>query len=109
MSHRILRFFCWLLPVLAALALAAAPQGEDPAVDQFFAGIVVESSGGQLIVTRIVQGKEERRAFRMTPNTKVEGRLAARARVTVRWVTGEDGDLATLVIVRPSVPAKGKK
>ena len=87
------------------ITLWAAPQAE---TDQFFAGAVVENTAEQLTVARVLQGKSESRVFRVTPETKVEGRLAPQARVTVRYVTEENGYRATLVIVRTD-QEKGKK
>ena len=97
-----------LAVLLAALAVVSCSNVSEQAIlNQFFAGIVVENTTEQLTVARVVQSKNESRSFRITPQTKVEGRLAPKARVTVRYVTNDDGDLATLVIVRPE--AKGKK
>jgi hypothetical protein len=68
--------------------------------DAFFAGTVVESSEEKLTVTRTVLGKAENRSFQVTPDTKIEGRLRIKVRVTVRYVSDEDGDTATMIIVR---------
>lgn len=68
--------------------------------DAFFAGTVVEWSAEKITVTRTVLGKPENRSFVMTADTKVEGRLRARVRVTVRYTSDDDGDTATMIIVR---------
>jgi hypothetical protein len=47
-----------------------------------------------------VLGKPENRSFVVTAETKVEGRLRARVRVTVRYISDDDGDTATLIVVR---------
>ena len=66
----------------------------------FFAGTVVESTAEKLTLTRTVLGKPEDRSFVVTPETKIEGRLRARVRVTVRYISDENGDTATMIIVR---------
>jgi len=68
--------------------------------DALFAGTVVEWSAEKITVTRTVLGKPENRSFVMTADTKVEGRLRARVRVTVRYTSDDDGDTATMIIVR---------
>ena len=68
--------------------------------DAFFAGIVVESMPEQITISRTVLGKTEKRSFRVTPDTRVEGRLRVRVRVTVRYSSDDDGDTATLIVVR---------
>jgi hypothetical protein len=37
---------------------------------------------------------------RVTPDTKCEGKQKAKVRVTVRYVSGDDGETAELIIVR---------
>lgn len=93
------------LLVLCSFALAAQepPQKKE---DTFFAGIVASWDAQKIVVSRTVAAKTEQRTFRMTPETKVEGKLRAKVRVTVRYVTDDDGDTATLIVVR--VPAKQK-
>lgn len=106
-------------PVLLCVLACAAGQrlaGDEPAAqkaaDTFFAGTVSESSAEMVTVGRTVRGRAESRTFRLTPETKVEGTLEFKARVTVRYVTDDDGDTATLIVVhalaRPA-PPKAKK
>jgi hypothetical protein len=61
---------------------------------------VIEFTTEKITVSRIVLGKTEKRVFRITPDTKCEGKLKARVRVTVRYVAAEDGETAELIIVR---------
>jgi hypothetical protein len=69
----------------------------------------VESTEATLIVSRTVLGKKERHTFAMTSDTKVEGRLRAGSRVTVRYAPGDGGDSAILIVVRSGgAPAKKK-
>ena len=79
---------------------------EEPKPETFFAGTVVETTAVKLIVSRVVLGKTEKREFRVTPDTKCEGKLRAKVRVTVRYSTTDDGDIAELIIVRATQPKK---
>lgn len=92
----------WGITGLAVRPLSADEPSNAAAkkVDAFFAGTVVEWSAEKITVTRTVLGKPENRSFAMTADTKVEGRLRARVRVTVRYTSDEDGDTATMIIVR---------
>src|SRR5450631_614584 len=102
-----------LLAVVPATPLVADETGTSKAADTFFAGTVSQFSAETLIVGRTVRGKAESRTFSVTPQTKIEGRLALKVRVTVRYFTDDDGDTATLIVVRGSAaapkPAKQKK
>lgn len=60
-------------------------------------------------MSRVVSGKTENRPFKLTPETKIEtaagakwdtGKLRVKQRVTVRYMTSDDGDVATLIVVR---------
>ena len=99
---------CSLLLLVLAFAFGAVCVAVQEDEDNYFAGNVVESAPDHLKVSRVLQGKTEARVFRMTPQTKIEGRLRVRERVTVRFVSGDDGDTAILVIVRPAAQ-KNKK
>jgi hypothetical protein len=99
----------WFLPLwlsVAPLGVVAYPQeqtekkAEEPKQDTFFAGIVIETTADKITVSRVVLGKTEKRSFRVTPDTKCEGKLKAKVRVTVRYVVKEDGETAELIIVR---------
>jgi hypothetical protein len=99
------RFLSFLL-LTAGSVLAfqeATPQKKE---DTFFAGTVASWDSEKIVVSRSVAAKTEQRTFRMTPSTKIEGKLRAQIRVTVRYTTDESGDIATLIIVR--APAKAK-
>ena len=91
------------VPVLVFCALLGGEPQQDSgpkSANTFFAGTVAEYNSGKITISRVVLGKTENRAFRITPDTKVEGRLRARVRVTVRYVTDDEGDTATLIVVR---------
>jgi hypothetical protein len=96
---------CTAVPHLAADETAA---GKTP--DTFFAGTVAQSTSETITVARTVRGKAESRTFNLTPQTKIEGKLVPRVRVTVRYVADDDGDTATLIVVRGlPKPSKQKK
>lgn len=95
----------WL--AVAPLLAIARPQDaqekktEEPKPETFFAGTVVEFTTEKITVSRVVLGKKEKRIFRVTPDTKFEGKLKTKVRVTVRYISTEDGETAELIIVRP--------
>jgi len=93
----------------AAKPLQADETATTKAADTFFAGTVSQSTAETIMVGRTVRGKAESRTFRLTPQTKIEGKLAVRVRVTVRYITDDDGDTATLIVVRGSAPRPPKQ
>jgi hypothetical protein len=106
---------CGVIGVCLALASSNAVRSQDPPVaiqpqDQFFAGTITALSDTRITVTRTVLGKESTvRTFAVTPETVVEGgKLKLKARVTVKWVHGEDGDRAVKIILRGPVPPPKK-
>lgn len=97
------------LTMLAGLATAAQQEPPPTApkpVDTFFAGSVTEMTPQRISVSRKLSGKTENRTFRITPDTKVEGKLKMKVRVTVRYVTDDTGDTAMLIVVRTSQQKK---
>lgn len=104
---RLRRSLLLIVLTCAFSALCTAAQDEE---DNYFTGNVVESAPDHLKVSRVLQGKTEEHVFRMTAATKIEqGRIRLRERVTVRFVSGDDGDTAILVIVRPTSTQQRKK
>jgi hypothetical protein len=95
--------------IAAGIKVEARPQDSStqPA-DTFFAGIVLDTTSEKIVVSRVVLGKTEKRQFRVTSGTKIEGKLRAKVRVTVRYVTDDDGDTATFIIVRTAQQLKPK-
>jgi|ERR1700730_8058265 hypothetical protein len=70
--------------------------------DNYFTGTLVENTSDHLKVSRVLQGKTEARVFKVNAQTKIEGgRLRLKQRITVRYIAGDDSDMAILVIVRP--------
>jgi hypothetical protein len=106
-----------LLRVLLCLLVCTAGQrlvADDPPAQKsggtFFAGTVTESTAEKITVGRTVRGRAESRTFRLTPETEIEGTLAEKVRVTVRYITDDDGDTATLIVVRtPTRTARSKQ
>jgi len=112
------------IPSLLALAviLWAAPmpqegstpptqpaQKTEPKYDDTFSGPIVEISQNRITVSRSILGKPaERRSFWIKPDTRVEGKLKVRVRVTVGFVTTDEGDIARLIVVRASTPPPKK-
>lgn len=73
----------------------AEPQYEDT-----FSGPIIEYSNEKIIVSRTILGKLETRTFLIKPDTKIEGKLKVKAKVTVGFVSSDDGDIARLIVVR---------
>ena len=89
--------------ILLLPAMAAAQHDELPAAppDQFFSGTIVEITAESITVSRTVLGKNSgTRTFAITPETRIEGKPRAKARVTVRFVSEEENDRAIHIIVR---------
>jgi hypothetical protein len=98
-----------VLACTAGPRLAADEAATQKAANTFFAGTVSESNSEMITVGRTVRGRAESRTFRLTPDTKIEGTLEFKARVTVRYITDDDGDTATLIVVHALArPASSK-
>ena len=82
-------------------AQGAAPS-EQPH-SEFFSGVVTTLAEDKITVFKTVLGKSsEARNFVITPDTRVEGKLRVKARVTVRYTREEQGDRPLHIIVRSS-------
>lgn len=79
-------------------------QEQAPAAEpnyEFVSGTITEMTPGRIVVNRAVIGKPaEERTFLMNSETKVEGKLRTKARVTVGFKTTDEGDVAVRIIVR---------
>lgn len=105
------------MPVLLGLLFIAvgvaqentnAPQkppvdGTQPAM---YSGTVVDMSEDKITVSRTVLSNPEKRTFMMNADTKVEGKLKAKCRVTVRYRAQEDGYMAVTILVRDNAKKK---
>jgi len=90
----------------------AKPDGtnNEPKYDETFSGPIVELSAEKIVVSRSILGKPaEKHTFLLKPDTRIEGKLRVRAKVTVGFVTTDDGDVARLVVVRTSQKQPEKK
>jgi hypothetical protein len=82
----------------------------EPKFDSTFSGPIVELSATKITVSRSILGKPaEKRTFWIKSDTRIEGKLRMRAKVTVGFVTTDDGDVARLVVVRTSQRQSQKK
>jgi hypothetical protein len=82
----------------------------EPKYDETFSGLIVEVSSAKITVSRSILGKPaEKCTFWIKPDTRIEGKLRVRAKVTVGFVTTDEGDVARLVVVRPAQKPPEKK
>ncbi len=82
----------------------------EPKYDETFSGPIVEVSATKITVSRSILGKPaEKRTFAIKPDTRIEGKLRVRAKVTVGFVKTDDGDVARLVVVRAAQKQPDKK
>lgn len=93
------------LPLVHADPQEPAPKPQEiapePAADSFFSGTVAELEQEKVIVARTILGKPaEKRTFLLNADTKVEGKLKPKSRVTVRFAAGEQGEVALAILVR---------
>jgi hypothetical protein len=106
----------WLLRLTFALAAvltcgfptmrqAQAQVSPAPAKDEMFSGAVTAVSESSLTVVRT--GSTATKTFAITAQTKFEGpKPRVNSHVTIRYVSGEDGDRAVRIIVRAAAPSK---
>ncbi|MDE3197221.1 MAG: hypothetical protein KGN84_12805 [Acidobacteriota bacterium] len=87
--------------LLTAFAQAAAPPAEKGAlVSDKFSGTVTELSADAVTVVRTALGKSAvTRRFLLDGQTKVEGAMKLKSRVTVQYQTTDDGDYKALHII----------
>lgn len=77
------------------------PQKSEPKYDHTFSGPIVEVTASNITVSRSILGKPaEKRTFLIQTDTRIEGKLRVHARVTVGYVSTDDGDVARLIVVR---------
>jgi hypothetical protein len=82
-------------------AQSTAPK--EPPRGEFFSGVITALADDKLTVFKTVLGKNaETRTFVISKETRVEGKLRLKVRVTVRYIRDEDGDHALHIIVRTS-------
>jgi hypothetical protein len=77
----------------------------EPSYDDTFSGPIVELSATKITVSRSILGRPaEKHTFLIKSDTRIEGRLRVRAKVTVGFVSKDDGDIARLIVVRGAAP-----
>jgi hypothetical protein len=85
-------------------------QKSEPSYDDTFSGPVVELSATKITVSRSILGQPaEKHTFLIKSDTRIEGRLRVRAKVTVGFVTKDDGDVARLIVVRTTAQRPQEK
>src|SRR3954452_5278474 len=104
----------WLLRTALALRLLnhpfRAPQQQAPCPEEpnyeFVSGIITELPPGKIVVNRALLGKPpETRTFVINGDTKIEGKLRTKARVTVGFKASDEGEVAVRIIVRGQHPS----
>src|ERR1035438_5584237 len=63
------------------------PAKSEPQYEDTFSGPIVEYSAEKITVSRTILGKPEQHTFWIKPDTKIEGKLKVKAKVTVGFVT----------------------
>ncbi len=104
----IVRVYIFIALIFAAVvspAVRAMPQDPPSSATQpgdFFSGNVVSFSTTEITVNRKGLGKESAatRTFAIDASTKVEGAIAPKARVTVRFVGDDSSARAVHILVR---------
>jgi len=93
-----------LLPAASPLSSAqdTATSEQQPKND-FFSGVITVLDTERITVSKTVLGKNsDARTFLITKETRIEGKLRLKARVTVRYTHDEEGNRAVHIIVRVS-------
>jgi hypothetical protein len=101
----------FILVFLFGTGAAQIPAQDPPATENnaaFFSGTVSDVTSSRLTVSRNHLGKNESRSFAITQETKVEGKLRVNARVTVRFRTADEGDVALHIIVRGTQASRNR-
>ena len=79
----------------------------EPKYDDTFSGSIIELTTSKITVSRSILGKPaEKRAFLINSDTRIEGKLHVKLKVTIGFVTSDDGDVARLIVVRQKPPDK---
>lgn len=95
-------FFVVLLACPPVMRAQEEPPGKTrPTYDDTFGGPIVELTATKVTVSRNVLGKTERRTFLIKPDTRIEGKLKVKEKVTVGFVTTDEGDIARLIVAHP--------
>ena len=86
------------------------PPAAQPSPSQYFAGIVTTLTDTSLTITRMELGKSTVRSFAITKETVIKGgKPKLKSKVTVEWVSGDNGDRAVKIILRATAPPPKKQ
>ena len=97
-------FLALLFAYIPAIRAQEEPPGKsEPTYEDTFACPIVEVSATKVTVSRTVLGKTEKRAFLIKPDTRIEGKLKMKVKVTVGFVTTDEGDVARLIVAHPTM------
>jgi len=67
----------------------------EPKYDDTFSGSIIELTTSKITVSRSILGKPaEKRVFLINSDTRIEGKLHVKLKVTIGFVTSDDGDVA---------------
>ncbi len=88
-----------VLPAQDAAPKPEPPKSE-PLYEDTFSGPILAYSDEKITVSRTILGKTEERSFWIKPDTKIEGKLKVKVKVTVGFVSSDAGDVAKLIVVR---------
>jgi len=87
-----------------------ADNKSEPKYDQTFSGPVIELTATKITVSRSILGKPaEKRSFLLQSDTRIEGKLRVHVKVTVGYISTDDGDVARLVVVRAKSSEKNTR
>ena len=82
----------------------------EPEYEDTFSGSIVQLSAVAVTASRSILGKPaEKRTFSIKPETRIEGKLRINAKVTIGFVSTDDGDVARLIVVRTTQRAPQNK
>jgi len=114
----------WAKPQEDTSAAKTEPAKSEPKYSDTFSGPIVEvfytgdstkkvhpdDAITRITVSRSILGKPaEKATFWIKPDTKIEGNLRMRVRVTVGYVVGDEGNVARLIVVRTTQKQTEKK
>ena len=90
-----------LLPTCPTCRAGQQDEEQSASKPDFFSGVVMALSADSITVNRKGLGREsETKTFLVDANTRVEGKLRVKAKVTIRFAPGETGERAVRIIVR---------
>ncbi len=79
----------------------------EPKYDDTFSGSIIELTSAKITVSRSILGKQpERRIFLINSDTRIEGKLRVKLKVTIGFIASDGGDVARLIVVRQKPPDK---